>query len=787
MLFGREPLMKTNDNDMSLLTRSPGGAIRATCHQRLSADFCVVGGGVAGTCAALAAARSGLRTVLIQDRPVLGGNGSSEVRLWWLGATCHGLTNNRWAREAGIVNEILLDNLYANPEGNPVLVDMILLDKVAAEENITLLLNSACHAVEMAETEPNRITAVEAFCSQNSTRYTVEAPLYCDASGDGIVGFMAGAAFRMGAEAQAEFGEPLAPDQAFGGLLGDSIYFYTKDAGRSVPFVAPKLATKLDPERVRMLKHYRLSQHGCQLWWIETGGRLDTVHQAEAIKWELWQIVYGLWDYIKNSGEYPDSDTMTLEWVGMIPGKRESRRFEGDYMLTQQDVVHAAPHSDTVGFGGWSIDLHPADGVYSQLPSAIQYNMRRLYPIPFRCLYSRNIQNLFLGGRIHSASHVAFGSTRVMSTLGQLGESIGYAAKLATEQQVPVAQVNTQALQQRLVRQGFHLPQTTVADPDDLAASARASASSHLAIDHFEATDRWCELDRAIAQMIPMSPGPLPNVSGRVRAEVPQRLEMTWAVASLPESHTPDVELSRQSMEIPAGESEFSAAFPGTVNKNGYLYFTIASAKGVSIQLSDQRVTGVLALKSFGEQRDGDSHGQYIPAEEAGCEAFSKWYPERRPGGQNMAIRLSRPVAGFAPSEVLNPHTRPVDRPNAWVADIGDPAPWIRLDWDEPQTIEAVRVFLDCDWDHPVETVIKQHCDRVMPALLEAFMLSDGQGTVLAKVSGNRAPYCDLIFDRPHRIRSLKMEVKPFSRDWPAAVFCIRAYSSKRMLIQKAV
>src|SRR5690606_18776545 len=175
----------------------------------LSADLVITGGGLSGTCAAITAARQGLKVVLVQDRPVLGGNASSEVRLWVLGATSHMGNNNRWAREGGVIDELLVENMYRNPEGNAIILDLVLLDKVIQEPNITLLLNTAVYEVE--KDGPEHIRALRAFCSQNSTEYRLEAPLFCDASGDGIVGFLAGAAFRMGAESRGEFDEPMAP------------------------------------------------------------------------------------------------------------------------------------------------------------------------------------------------------------------------------------------------------------------------------------------------------------------------------------------------------------------------------------------------------------------------------------------------------------------------------------------------------------------------------------------------------------------------------------------------
>ncbi|HJT72546.1 MAG TPA: FAD-dependent oxidoreductase, partial [Chitinophaga sp.] len=218
---------------------SEGRQLR-TLHYK--ADLVITGGGLAGVCCAITAAREGISVILVQDRPVLGGNSSSEIRLWVLGATSHMGNNNRWAREGGVIDEIMVENTWRNPEGNPLIFDTILLEKVTNEENIRLLLNTA--VFEVSKRSADTIEKVKAFCSQNSTLYELEAPLFCDASGDGIVAFQAGAAFRMGAESREEFGEKFAPTTEYGELLGHSIYFYTRDTGQPVTFVPPAYALK---------------------------------------------------------------------------------------------------------------------------------------------------------------------------------------------------------------------------------------------------------------------------------------------------------------------------------------------------------------------------------------------------------------------------------------------------------------------------------------------------------------------------------------------------------------
>jgi hypothetical protein len=452
------------------------------------ADFAVVGGGLAGVCAAITAARAGAKVVLVQDRSVLGGNASSEVRLWALGATSHMGNNNRWAREGGVIDEILVENLYRNPEGNAVVFDALLLDKVAAEPGVRLFLDTAVFEVEKAA--DGSIASVRGFCPVDSTIYDFTAPLFADCSGDGVVGFLAGAAFRIGQEARGEFGELYAPEKSSDELLGHSIYFTSKDLGRPTKFVAPGFA--LGMEEIRRIHRYRSFEarsQACNFWWIEFGGHLDTIHDSRAIKWELWRVAYGVWNYIKNSGVFPDVDNLALEWVGPVPGKRESRRFEGDVMITQQDIVEQRPQADAVSYGGWALDHHPVEGVYSDKPGCTQWHAKGIYPIPYRALYSRNVDNLFLGGRLISASHVAFGSTRVMLTCAHNGQAVGMAAALCAREGLRprdlLSPERMSALQRCLVRAGQFIPGVELADADDLAREARVSASSNFRLAGF--------------------------------------------------------------------------------------------------------------------------------------------------------------------------------------------------------------------------------------------------------------------------------------------------------------
>jgi hypothetical protein len=751
---------------------------RTPLTETIACDLVIVGGGMAGSCAAITAARAGLRVTLIQDRPVLGGNASSEVRLWILGATSHMGNNNRWSREGGVIDELLVENLYRNPEGNPLIFDTVLLEKVTSEPGITLLLNTVMF--EAHKSDPDTIESVRAFCSQNSTLYDVRAPLFCDASGDGILGFMSGAAFRMGAESTDEFGEKLAPSQEYGELLGHSLYFYSKDTGRPVKFVPPSFALD-DITQIPRYRSFNAREDGCRLWWIEYGGRLDTVHDTEKIKWELWKIVYGVWNHIKNSGEFPEAETLTLEWVGHIPGKRESRRFEGDYMLHQQDLIEQRLHPGAVSVGGWALDLHPADGIYSEKPGCNQWHSRGVYQIPYRCFYSRNIKNLFLAGRIFSASHVAFSSTRVQATLSSAAQAVGMAAALCIREGLLPADLSQppymQQLQRDLLRRGQHIPSERLDDPDDLALKARLSASSAFELAALPADGHTVRLDNSWAQMLPVQPGPMPDVSFLLEVAEPTTLHVELRTSDRPDNYTPDVVLGALSFDLPAGRHRLlTAHFDATIDAARYVFVCLLKNPAVAVYTSPQRLTGVLSVSNT-QHLAVSNFGAQQPTQDIGVEAFEFWVPLRRPNGHNLAVTVNPPLAAFAPANAVNGWARPTSGPNAWVAAPDDPIPTLILDWDQPQTIRRIDLAFDTDFDHPMESVLMGHPENVMPFCVKRYRILDGDRRVIAGCDDNHQTLRHINLETPISTARLHIELLETHGDAPAALFAVRCYA----------
>lgn len=708
---------------------------RPPVEKSLSADFVVVGGGMAGTCCAITAAREGIEVILLQDRPVLGGNASSEVRLWILGATSHMGNNNRWAREGGVIDEILVENLWRNPEGNPIILDALLLEKIAQEPRITLLLNTTVDSLTMED--DGRIGTVHAYCSQNQTAYRVSAPLFCDASGDGILGYLSGASYRVGTEARSEFGELLADEKSGRTFLGSSLYFYTRDTGKPVRFIPPSFALN-DISPILRYRELKVSDSGCRLWWLEYGGALDTIHDCEEIKWELWRLAYGIWNHIKNSGEYPETSTLTLEWMGMISGKRESRRFEGDFMLCQQDIVEQRVHQDAVSFGGWAIDLHPPAGAYSSDPACTQWHAKGIYQIPYRAMYSHDVPNLFFTGRLISATHIAFGSTRVMATCAHNGQAVGMAAALCKEQSLLPRNLSSEPrigqLQQRLLRAGQYIPGVRAQGQNDLARTAQITASSTLSLSQTASSGEMLHLEHSCAVLLPLQPGPFPSFSVTVEATEQTELRAELWKSARPGNFTPEILLSAISVEIATETAQLAILhFVGEFAEPGYVFLVFPRNPQLQIAQTDTRIPGIMTLHHTMNGSVAKSVVQKPPLN-SGIDSFAFWLPKRRPSARDIALAIHPPLNAFDPSQLINGIARPVNAVNGWVPEVEDHQPWLRFSWSEPQRIQSIQIVFDTDYDHPMESVLMTHPECAIPSCVRHFRVSSAEGVLLAEV-----------------------------------------------------
>ena len=478
-------------------------------------DVVVAGGGLAGVCAAVAAARNGADTALVQDRPVLGGNSSSEIRVTVDGAELlngfnfyetddgseavirqdprylagggsagalitEGSQNSEHLfyteRETGIIEEILLENRVGNPQSSPFVWDYVLYEFVTREPRLSLFLNASVWGVEAAD---DVIRSVKVWQAPSETRWLMEAAIFVDCTGDGVVAAAAGAEFRMGREARGEFGESFAPEAPDNAIMGETLNFTARDTGELADFSPPCFAHRFGAcEEFTGRPHFDATGG---YWWIEVSDAADPIGNRDRIREKLASYVFGMWDHLKNSGSHPGTRNLALDWVGSVPGRRESRRFMGDHILVQNDLVESREFPDVVGHGGWPVDEHCPGGIESLdlQPTTWHHYFSKPYSIPYRCLYSRNIRNLLLAGRNISASHVALASTRVMATCAVLGQAAGTAAAMCVRTAGSPRELGAdriEELQLQLYRDDVYLPGVCIRDPEDLALQAEVSA-----------------------------------------------------------------------------------------------------------------------------------------------------------------------------------------------------------------------------------------------------------------------------------------------------------------------
>jgi hypothetical protein len=764
--------------------------------EEFSADITVVGGGLAGCCAAIAAARQGATVALVQNRPVLGGNSSSEIRVWACGATAHG--THSFARETGIIGELLVENQYRNIDGNPYYWDLVLLEAVRAEPNLTLFLNTDVRTVEAEGPDDARVVrSVTGWMMGSEREIRFTSPVFIDCSGDGLVGALAGAWYRLGCEARDEYGESWAPEDGNDTTLGSTILFYTKDVGHPVRFVPPSFARDITKTPIPEHRVIRTDLNGCAYWWIEWGGDRDVVHDNEEIRDELQAVVYGIWDYIKNSGKF-DADTLTLEWIGAIPGKREYRRFVGDYTLTQHDVLGQTFFPDRIGFGGWSIDLHPPGGMYATEPGSRHWHSAGNYHIPLRVLYSRNVTNLWMAGRNISCSHVAFGSTRVMLTCAAVGEAAGTAAALALRRgwtPRDLATSNIDELHRVMVRSDASLLGVENTDPADLALSARTRASStltRLAVDRSVGT---LALEARLGMVLPVDPE-LGAVEFLVDAEADTEMTVELHRPAKPQNYLPEEHIDTITTPVPAGEKQwvrFGFDWRPPTPQNAFL--VLRENPRLAVHRGDSAEPGTL----FFVHRTPPPGERYV-------EQWREW--KKILQRESLCYSLSSPTAAFDARKVIGGYSRPYGGPQMWVSERleHDVRPWVELRWDEPVTFREVALIFDDEVD---EDLINLHHHRTpfetMPGLVNTYVIEaltpsraerrrttvsavDGDDggdeqeawRTLARVTGNRRRHRVHAFDEAVTATAVRVLVETTNGAPRAHMIAVRVYAEPR-------
>ncbi|MFC3800265.1 FAD-dependent oxidoreductase [Cohnella sp. GCM10012308] len=746
--------------------------------ETIKTDITVVGGGLAGVNAAIAAARLGRTVALVNNRPVLGGNSSSEVRVWVCGATAHG--TQRYARETGIMGELFVENQFRNKDGNPYFWDMVVLEAVRAEPNIQLFLNTDVHEVE-ADGEPHDLTIRSAtgWMMGSERRIRFESEMYLDCTGDGLVGFLAGAKYRLGREARDEFGEEWAPEVADDITLGSTLLFYTKDAGHPVKYTPPKMAIDVTKTTIPERRIIRSGDNGCAYWWIEWGGEHDTVHDNERIRDELWSVIYGIWDYIKNSGKF-DAANMTLEWVGSMPGKREYRRFVGDYVLNQNDILAQREFDDRVAFGGWSIDLHPPQGVYATESGSKHLFSDGIYHVPFRSLYSANVNNMLMAGRDISATHVAFGTTRVMATCAVIGEAAGTGAALCAAKGITPRELyvgHLRELQQTLLRQDASVIGLRSEDEADLARRASVSASSERSRLGIEQPAYAVPLATDIGITVPVDPA-LDGIELLVDAEADTVLAVELWDTGRPENYVPHAKIAEATAALSAGSKQWVKLNLSWVPETACNAFLVVKAnEALALHMADRPSSGVLAYRKSdlaSVSRPNEERQQGQPLVEWSKHEFDHASP---------CIRLTAATGAFAADKAIDGYLRPYGGPHMWSsARITEARPeWLELAWNAPTPIREIHLVFNDDVN---DDLINLHHHitpyEAMPTLVKDYRIETRDGdkwVTIAEARGNYKRKRVHRLDADIRTERLRIVVEETNGSEYAEIVEVRAYA----------
>jgi len=710
--------------------------------EEIKVRLAVIGGGPAGVCAALAAARSGVPTALLTDRPVLGGNSSSEIRVWTRGATGAG---NLYAEEMGIWGELKLDNFRRNPDGNSIFWDEALLDAVLKEKNLTLFLNTE---VFDAEAEDKRIVSVLGTQQGTEALVRVQAEMFIDATGDGSLGAKIGVPYTMG-DINRE-------------TLSSTILYYTRREDHPVPFMPPEYAYSLEEiERIigrggRVISE-RMSGSDC--WWFEYGGLRDTIKDAQDIALELKRLVMGVWNYVKNSGKF-DADCYTLEWLGSIPGKRESRRMRTEYWLTQEDILTGRSFQDGGFYGGWYMDSHPAGGMNEpEEENCVQIPVN-VYEVPMRCLYSRDFPNLLFAGRNIGVERDVFFSSRIMNTCALCGQAAGTLAAACLQEGLPpgeLPEASVQHLRQKLLREDMFIPGLKNDDPGDLARKSQATASSHLSGAAGKVVGEYSLKDGGFV-LFPAKGGG--TVRLEIKSEKAGTLKARQYLSMLPNRMRPGKEAGILEWTLEPGVQDIES----TVSQSSHGKFCLwefEPAPGVRVSLCQPKRTGFLCGNA--------KSPQYF-------EPVLEYEPD-------TAEEL------YGPGEVLSGVSRPWGSPNVWCAGAEDEKPWLELTWQEPVALQKVLLYLDPELCKELPSSRARSWEdshlfsprETMPAQLVRrcrFLAENDEGELLplGMVDDNCHRLVTVELPQPVKTRRLRIEILQTWGDRSAAVYEVRAY-----------
>lgn len=794
----------TADLDKEQLQQTPPPALKRTDRSRPLItghyELVVVGGGLSGICTAISAARHGVKVALVHDRPVLGGNSSSEVRLVpeFNNLFCP------WARETGIIEEFYCEDRYRNHEpwieGTAnIHWDLVLYEAVKRESNITLLLNT--HVREAVMRNDANVEAIEGVQLDTEKDVRLSGDLFVDATGTGGLGYFAGAEFYWGREGQKAFSEPFQPELPDDQTMGSTMYFRSRDILRPVKFRPPENAMVFEGEtKLGTMRTHLWIEAG--YYWLEVGYPYHTIFDNDKIREEQLKQTLGVWDHIKNKGKH-GADNYAIEWINWVPYRRENRRFLGDHILTQHDIQKAPLFEDRVAFGAWPIDIHTIGGMLKTPAPPLDNPLAFFegvnpYSIPLRSLYSRNIENLFMVGRPISCTWIAFASTRILPTGAMTGQAVGAAASLCKKYRVKprsLIKSHIPELQQLLLKQDQYIPAIVNRDSNDLARTAKVSASSHAPL-VFPEPNGAEELKVPMAQMFPFSGNRIDRVELLLHSIQDQKtsLKIGLRAAKTIWDFSSGQDLATAMAEVPPGEESWVAfdlnarVEPNRLywihtqamndvrwrrhmdHRDIYPYAINPEKKGWWATMKDLRLdpakipVGTMAAK----QSDLD------PQHYFGGRRWNYIFNYGRAHPSCFAIRLTPQSDAYKPTNLINGVSRPESWTNLWISNPEEDFPqWVEIDFNGEKIWNSVYLTFDTDLSFFPEFPL-----HVVPECVKDYTLSQWTTTgwrTLVEIKDNyqrrRIHRFDAVRSRKLRISVTATNGAPSARIYEARVY----------------
>ncbi|WP_256758266.1 FAD-dependent oxidoreductase [Cohnella sp. WQ 127256] len=765
-----------------------GGTERVTIGMRVveeSYDIVVCGGGLAGFSAAVAAARHGAQVCLVQDRPVFGGNSSSEIRVPPQGAASF----HAYARETGIISELLIEERARNHE-SPIfdngyinsVWDMVMYEMAMATPGLTFRLNSTVTDVVLSD--ERTVEAVIARVSHAETELHLSGITFIDCTGDGIVAALAGCKWRYGTEGRDEFGEPHAPEKASDAVMGSSIHIKAKNVGHPIPFTAPEWAVRYDDPDFFWKRGRGVNPYS-GFWWMELSMPWHTIHDNETLRHELTRHVLGVWDYIKNRDPVlqEEAQNYALDWIGQVPGKRESRRIIGEYLMTEHDPLGKTVFPDEVAYGGWFIDLHEPGGLLAEYSekTAVEEDNNQTYMaksyvgpfgIPLRILIAKDMNNLMMAGRNVSVTHAALGTVRVMGTTAVMGQAAGTAAAIALKRGIQVREVpdssSIHEVQQALLRDGCFLPNRGNGDPDDLARKATVRASSE-------------------ATLAPVGPAPRGNLSN-AQNDALTATRGQWIAVGADRLDSLAVCMNNDSGTVQFVEARVYAVdhlWDYRLHPDEPLAATLLTIPVGVEQWVEWRINlSVVAIRGSYVRLDllANPHVSWVSAssiEPGHVSAYEIGEEKMRKLGHGvmMSLKVQPPQACYEAGNVLSGVTRPYRYTNLWRSDPSQNLPqWLELSWEEQVEVGVIELTFPGHLIRGYMQYPALYKDPQCPKDITLEAIADGQWVELATLRGNYQRRRVITLETAIITNRLRVVIHATNGDPSAAIYEIRCY-----------